>query len=288
MSKNGKLIFKNFDPYITSPFGYRIHPINKVMQFHQGVDYGTNNQKLPQYAIEDGVVTGCGTDSTGAKYVYVKYPRLGKTGIHYHLDSYTVKNNQKVDANTIVGYTGATGRVTGIHLHFGWFPTEDRNKAWDKKRWEDFEAYEFPKEEESKPNTLKYKIGDTVKINAVYVSSTSNKKVNPAITTGKITRIVAGARNPYLLENGNIGWVNDNCITEIVSNSNYIVVNTTQGVWSRLNGYGFNYPKYKVIPYQTKCDLIARNVGYANGYNWDKIKYDGKELFVPNKWNKYL
>ena len=135
---------------------------------------------------------------------------------------------------------------------------------------------------------MKYKIGDTVKINAVYVSSTSNKKVNPAITTGKITRIVAGARNPYLLENGNIGWVNDNCITEIVSNSNYIVVNTTQGVWSRLNGYGFNFPKYKVIPYQTKCDLIARNVGYANGYNWDKIKYDGKELFVPNKWNKYL
>ena len=145
MSKNGKLIFKNFDPVITSAFGYRIHPISKTQQFHQGVDYGTNGKKLPQYALEDGVVTGCGIDSTGSKYVYVKYPRLGKTAIHYHLDSYTVKNNQKVDANTIVGYTGATGQVTGVHLHFGWFPTEDRNKAWDKKRWEDFEKYDFLK-----------------------------------------------------------------------------------------------------------------------------------------------
>lgn len=151
MSKNGKLIFKDYDPYVTSAFGYRIHPITGQRQsFHQGVDYGTNNQKLPQYAIEDGVVTGCGTDGTGAKYVYVKYPRLGKTGLHYHLDSYRVSNNQKVNANTIIGYTGTTGNSTGIHLHFGWFPTEDRNKAWNSKRWEDFEAYNYPKLDEKK------------------------------------------------------------------------------------------------------------------------------------------
>lgn len=143
MSKNGKLIFKTFNPNVTSPFGYRIHPIDKVKKFHQGVDYGTNGVKVAQYAIEDGVVTGCGTDNTGAKYVYVKYPRLNKTGLHYHLDRYCVSNGQSVNANTIIGYTGATGRVTGIHLHFGWFPTEDRNKSWNEKRWEDFEAYNY-------------------------------------------------------------------------------------------------------------------------------------------------
>ena len=143
MSKNGKLIFKNFDPYITSTFGNRINPITGKNQFHQGVDYGTNDKKLAQYAIEYGEITGCGTDSTGAKYVYVKYPRLGKTGLHYHLDSYSVKNGQKVDSNTIIGYTGETGQATGIHLHFGWFKTENRNKAWNDKGWEDFEKYEY-------------------------------------------------------------------------------------------------------------------------------------------------
>ena len=63
------------------------------------------------------------------------------------------------------------------------------------------------------PTGTTYKVGDTVNINGVYTSSGSNKKLHPAKTSGKITKIVKGARNPYLLENGNIGWVNDDCIT---------------------------------------------------------------------------
>lgn len=58
----------------------------------------------------------------------------------------------------------------------------------------------------------KYKVGDTVTINGVYVSSESPQKLNPNITKGKITRISPGAKNPYLLEDGRIGWVNDDCI----------------------------------------------------------------------------
>ena len=60
--------------------------------------------------------------------------------------------------------------------------------------------------------TTAHKLGETVKINGVYTSSTSDKKLKPAITTGTITAILTGARNPYLLNNGNIGWVNDSCI----------------------------------------------------------------------------
>ena len=61
---------------------------------------------------------------------------------------------------------------------------------------------------------MKYKIGDVVDINGVYVSSNSTEKLTPAIKRGTITRIVEGTRNPYLLDNGNIGWVNDACIVE--------------------------------------------------------------------------
>lgn len=68
----------------------------------------------------------------------------------------------------------------------------------------------------------------------------------------------------------------------------YIQINATKGVWCRTGGYGFNAPKYKVIPYKTKCELIAKNVGNANGYYWDRIIYDGKEVYLPNAWNKYL
>ena len=55
-------------------------------------------------------------------------------------------------------------------------------------------------------------IGDTVTINGVYTSSSSTKKLTPAVKSGMITRIISGARNPYLLNNGNLGWVNDSCI----------------------------------------------------------------------------
>lgn len=57
-----------------------------------------------------------------------------------------------------------------------------------------------------------YQIGDTVTINGVYTSSNSTNKLNPLRNSGTITKIICGAHNPYLLDNGNLGWVNDGCI----------------------------------------------------------------------------
>ena len=67
----------------------------------------------------------------------------------------------------------------------------------------------------------------------------------------------------------------------------YIIVNAKSGVWTRLGGYGLDKPKYKCVPYKTKCVLLQKDVGTANGYNWDKIIYQGKECYIPNKWNLY-
>ena len=65
-------------------------------------------------------------------------------------------------------------------------------------------------------------------------------------------------------------------------------IQLTANVWCRTNGYGFKYPKYKVIPKNTKCELITKNIGSANGYKWDKVIYNSKTVYLPNKWNKYL
>ena len=35
-------------------------------------------------------------------------------------------------------------------------------------------------------------------------------------------------------------------------------------------------------------ELIAKNIGTSNGYYWDKIKYDNKIVYLPNKWSIYL
>lgn len=77
----------------------------------------------------------------------------------------------------------------------------------------------------SKPSsTTKHKVGETVTINGVYTSSTSTKKLTPAVKSGKITKIIADARNPYLLNDGDIGWVNDDCIVSKTSSSTLIKV----------------------------------------------------------------
>ncbi len=115
-------IFKRDDWYVTSSFGNR-KPIKTKKGttgvFHFGCDYGTNCEKWPQYAIENGIIISSGIANDGAKYIWVGYPRINKKLLHSHLDSICVKKGQKVEEGTLLGYTGATGMATGIHLHLG-------------------------------------------------------------------------------------------------------------------------------------------------------------------------
>lgn len=122
MSKITNIIFKGKEHYITSPYGKRQvmdTSAGKTSSFHNGTDYGTNGKKLGQYAIENGTVISCGKASDGANYVWVKYPRINKKFLHYHLDSIRVKQGQTVKRGTLLGYTGKTGKATGVHLHLG-------------------------------------------------------------------------------------------------------------------------------------------------------------------------
>ena len=59
--------------------------------------------------------------------------------------------------------------------------------------------------------TLAHAIGEVVYINGIYTASNSSTKLNPLRDHGTITKIIEGARNPYLLDSG-MGWVNDACI----------------------------------------------------------------------------
>ena len=92
---------------------------------------------------------------------------------------------------------------------------------------------------ETKPSTnLKYKENDIVTINGVYVSSTSTEKLKPLKTKGTITKIIKDARNPYLLDKGDIGWVNDSCIVSTSSSKVYYTVkagDTLSGIAKKYN-----------------------------------------------------
>ena len=172
-----------------------------------------------------------------------------------------VKNGDYVKKGQRIGYMSDSGNAYGGHLHF---------EVWKNGARINPTQYldsDLPKNIIA---SLKYKLGDTVKINKVYVSSESVNLLNPLITEGKITRIIESARNPYLLDDGNIGWVNDNCIidekTDIrtIKNCYYLNLRTSAS-------YGNNI--YSVVQAGTKVEYL----GEENG--WAKIKYNNKILY---------
>lgn len=64
----------------------------------------------------------------------------------------------------------------------------------------------------------KYKVGDTVSFKYIFEKSTTTTKLTPAITQGKITRVLEeDVPNPYLIEDGAIGWTNEASITGLVT-----------------------------------------------------------------------
>ena len=122
MSAISKKIFNGAQHYITSPYGKRntiSTSAGNTASFHYGTDYGTNGKKIAQYAIEDGYVFAAQRAKDSALYVWVIYPRIEKAFLHYHLDSYKVRAGQSVKSGTLLGYTGKTGKATGVHLHLG-------------------------------------------------------------------------------------------------------------------------------------------------------------------------
>lgn len=106
-------------PYytLTSPFGYRTHPISGVYKLHAGVDLACA-AGTEIYASRSGTVTSAGYDSSMGYYVQIDHGDNYRS-IYMHMTRYIVSAGQRVTAGQVIGYVGSTGAATGPHLHFG-------------------------------------------------------------------------------------------------------------------------------------------------------------------------
>lgn len=66
--------------------------------------------------------------------------------------------------------------------------------------------------EPTEATDTKYHEGDEVSYDTIYESSTSEEPLTPYYTSGQITKVIPGARNPYRIGE-DTGWINDGCIT---------------------------------------------------------------------------
>jgi murein DD-endopeptidase MepM/ murein hydrolase activator NlpD len=127
---------------ITSPFGWRIHPIEKTKKHHNGDDIWGSNPKLYCEAWHDGTVVYAGTSklknadgSLGGVGYYVdlrsKIDGKWYTTRYGHMaeGSLKVTTGQKIEAGTILGIMGNTGASAGRHLHFE--IVEGKVHRWD-------------------------------------------------------------------------------------------------------------------------------------------------------------
>ena len=105
---------------ITSPFGYRTHPVFKRTIFHSGIDIGgINGGKIR--AANSGKVLYSGWYGGYGKVVILDHGLVnGKptTTLYAHMSSYVVSPGQTVMKGQVLGYEGSTGYSTGPHCHF--------------------------------------------------------------------------------------------------------------------------------------------------------------------------
>jgi murein DD-endopeptidase MepM/ murein hydrolase activator NlpD len=100
--------------HINSGFGYRVHPISGKGTPHEGVDLRARQDTV--YAILNGVVMATGyAEGLG---VYIRLTHGAVQSTYGHLRRVLVSAGQNVAAGEPIGITGATGKVTGEHLHF--------------------------------------------------------------------------------------------------------------------------------------------------------------------------
>lgn len=105
---------------ITSPFGWRTHPIFNSRTFHSGVDIAGPNRGSIR-ASNSGKVIYSGWYGGYGKVVILDHGVVNgrpTTTLYAHMSSIRVGQGQFVKKGEVVGYEGTTGYSTGPHVHF--------------------------------------------------------------------------------------------------------------------------------------------------------------------------
>ncbi|UPR36865.1 peptidoglycan DD-metalloendopeptidase family protein [Vibrio cyclitrophicus] len=123
--RKGNSLEQAFDRYpvdrkfrrITSSFNpTRRHPVTGRISPHNGTDFATPVGS-PIYSTGDGRVVALRDHPYAGKYLVIEHNSVYTTR-YLHLSRFLVKKGQQIKRGQKIALSGATGRITGPHLHF--------------------------------------------------------------------------------------------------------------------------------------------------------------------------
>ncbi len=100
-----------------SGFGYRTHPIYKIVKMHTGMDFNAA-VGTPIYATGDGIVQQADAEASGYGNHVVINHGFGYETLYAHMSEIKVKQGQEVKRGEVIGKVGSTGTSSGPHCHY--------------------------------------------------------------------------------------------------------------------------------------------------------------------------
>ena len=104
---------------ISSRFNMRrLHPVRKTVRPHRGIDYAAPIG-TPILAAGDGRINTATRNRANGRYIIINHGQQFVTK-YLHLSKFArgIKAGNRVKQGQVIGYVGATGLVTGPHLHY--------------------------------------------------------------------------------------------------------------------------------------------------------------------------
>jgi len=103
---------------MTSPWGWRVHPVLKVRKFHKGIDFAAP-KGTPIYAAEDGVIQTIGWRGNYGRFIKIAHnERVATTYGHMSGFAKGLHQGSRVKKGQVIAYIGSSGLSTGNHLYY--------------------------------------------------------------------------------------------------------------------------------------------------------------------------
>lgn len=102
-------------PVITSPFGWRVHPVTGDWKFHTGIDIGMDYGEKIQAMMAGKVVYAAAYGGYG-NCIILAHPD-GDHTLYAHCSWIYCRYGQEVDKGETIAAAGDSGIATGVHLH---------------------------------------------------------------------------------------------------------------------------------------------------------------------------